>query len=64
MGQPAAREAGGGERHEPLNMPLPRGVWRRIIRAVNSKEDTEIHIVFKGGHVVAARAEREIDLED
>ena len=56
------REATVPER-EPLSLPLPAAVWKRIIRAVNTKEDVLIGIKFEHGRVAWARAEKEIDLE-
>lgn len=49
---------------EPLNLPLPQGVWKRIIRAVNTQEDVDLRIRFRKGKVVLARIEKELDIEE
>jgi hypothetical protein len=59
MGLPATRQD-----RQPLDLPLPRGVWRRIIRAANSKETVTIKIEIVRGKVEAATTEENVRLED
>lgn len=61
MSRPAIRTH---EQQGPLELPLPRGVWRRIIRCVTSEENLCLRVVFKKGKAVSATVEKELELDE